>query len=588
MRADRSSFGWRWLGRSLALRRGQVARLLLAIAAGYGVGLVFPVATQRIVDAIVAGRADLPLLGLAMLALLSIGAEVALTAFRGRLIIDLAVHLDRRMSRRVFAHLLRVRIDGANFKSGEVLNHFQQVTKIRDFVLHQIPNSVIDAGGALVAFGLVFYYDLAVGLALAAAAPVIVVIASNQISGIWKSAKAYYQAVSVRDGTLAETVNGLPTVKALALEGPRMRRWDAVIASVLGELSAVMDLQRRYGLRSQAVSRAVTLLVIGVGCWRIYGGHLTVGEFLAIQVVSARITGPLLSSADILRMAQEVNVAIREIGSFLDLPRERASRHPPLRRLGRGGIRLDGVSLTYPGTARPALQDLSTVLPERGIVAIVGRNGSGKSTLLRILLGLQRDYTGRVEIGGADLRDYDPRWLRGRIGTVDQDTMLFSGSLRENLAGQRPDAAAIEAALRFAGLGALVETLPQGLDTALGEGGRILSGGQRQRLSIARAVIRNPPVALLDEPTAFLDPEAALALERNLTAWGRDRLLILVTHHLAAARQADRILILDGGRLLGDGRHDDLLREVPLYAALWEDYTRSMAQPAGREAEAVS
>ena len=585
LRADRSSFGWRWLGRSLALRRGQVARLLIAIAAGYGAGLVFPVATQRIVDAIVAGQADLHLLGLALLALLSIAAEVGLTAFRGRLIIALAVFLDRRISRRVFAHLLRVRIDGAAFKSGEVLNHFQQITKIRDFVLHQIPNTVIDAGGALVAFGLVLYYDVAVGAALAVAAPLIVMIASNQISGIWKSAKAYYQSISVRDGTLAESVNGLATVKSLALEAGRMRRWITVTDSTLAELSGVMDLQRRYGLRSQAVSRAMTLLVIGVGCWRIYGGYLTVGEFLAIQVVAARITGPLLGSADILRMAQEVNVAIREIGGFLSLPREQAGRHPPLRRIGPGGIRLDGVSLTYPGAARPALWDLRATLPERGIVAIVGRNGSGKSTLLRILLGLQRDYTGRVEIGGADLRDYDPRWLRGQIGTVDQDTMLFSGSVRENLATQRPDAAAFDAALHFAGLRGLVETLPEGLETSLGEGGRTLSGGQRQRLSIARAVIRNPPVALLDEPTAFLDPEAALALERNLTAWGRERLLILVTHHLAAARQADRILVLDDGRLLGDGRHDDLLRTVPLYAALWEDYTRAVVRSADRAIE---
>lgn len=224
LRIDRSSFGWRWLGSSLALRRRQVVRLLLAIAASYGVGLVFPVATQRIVDAIVAGRADLPLLGLAVLAILSIGAEVLLTAFRGRLIIALAVFLDRRMSRRVFAHLLRVRIDGAGFKSGDVLNHFQQITKIRDFVLHQVPNTVIDAGGALVAFGLVFHYDVVVGTVLVLAAPIIIVVASNQISGIWKSAKAFYAALGVRDGTLAESVTGLPTVKALALEAGRMRR----------------------------------------------------------------------------------------------------------------------------------------------------------------------------------------------------------------------------------------------------------------------------------------------------------------------------------------------------------------------------
>ena len=583
MQADRRPFGWRWFAHALKLRRGEVIRLLLAITAGYGTSLVFPIATQRIVDAIVAGEAGLPVLGLAGLAIAAIAAEVAVSSHRKALTDGLATFLERRMSRVVFAHLLRVRIDGARFHSGEVLNHFQQITKISNFIMHQGPNTVIDAGGALVALALVLHYDVAVGIALVAAAPIIALLACNQITGIWNSADGYYEAVGIRDGVLAEAVSGLMTVKALAVEGVRMRRWDTVTGTALAELHTLLDLQRRYNVRTQVISRAMTLLVIGVGCWRMYGAHLTVGEFLAIQVVAARITGPLLGSADILRMTQDVNVAIQHIGAFLLLPRERAGRHPPLRQIGPGGIRLRDVSLTYPGAERPALRNIDIDLPERGIVAIVGRNGSGKSTLIRILLGLQRDYTGRVEIGGADLRDYDPRWLRGRIGTVDQDTVLFSGSVHDNLTDRRRDPALVREALRFAGVSSLVEGLPKGLATEIGEKGHMFSGGQRQRLSIARAVVRNPVIALLDEPTAFLDPEAALALERNLAAWGRDRLLILVTHHLAAARQADRILVLDEGNLVGHGRHEDLVRDLPSYADLWADYTRSFADADARE-----
>ncbi|MEL6063696.1 MULTISPECIES: peptidase domain-containing ABC transporter [unclassified Methylobacterium] len=579
-RPNRTAFGWHWLARALALRRGKAIRLILAIAAGYGAGLVFPIATQRIVDAVVAGRVDLYLFGLGVLAVLSIGLEVALFSLRQILIIDLAVFLDRRISHRVFIHLMRVRIDETAFQSGQVLNHFQQITKIRDFILFQLPNTVIDAGGALVSLGLVLAYDPIVGFALLAALPALILVSGNRMMGIRSTARAFYDALSVRDGTLAETVTGLATVKALALEGPRFRRWSSVTDGALKELHTLMNRQRRFSERTQPFSRAMTLLVIGVGCWRIYGGHLTVGEFFAIQVVSARITAPLMSSADILRMTQEVSVALRQIGGFLDLPRERAARIPPLRHISPGGIRFIDVSLTYPNAARPALQSVSITLPERGIVAIVGRNGSGKSTLLRILLGLQRGYTGRVEVGGADLRDYDPRWLRGRIGTVDQDTVLFSGNVRDNLAAGHSDPDALDAALRFAGVRDLVDSLPDGLATDLGEGGRTLSGGQRQRLSVARAVVRDPPIALLDEPTAFLDPEAALALERNLIAWGRNRLLILVTHHLAAARQADRILVLDAGRLVGAGAHEELLRTVPVYAKLWADYDRSRSQDA--------
>ncbi len=221
------------------------------------------------------------------------------------------------------------------------------------------------------------------------------------------------------------------------------------------------------------------------------------------------------------------------------------------------------------------------------MIAIVGRNGSGKSTLIRILLGLQRNYVGSVEIGGRDLKDYDPRWLRSRIGVVDQDTVLFAGSVRDNLtSGRKLDEAALRESLRFAGALDFVEGLPGGLDTELSENGRSLSGGQRQRLSIARAMVRDPDFMLLDEPAAFLDAEAAVALEKRFAAFGRNRLMLVVSHHLAATRHADRILVLQGGRLVGDGTHDRLIQTVPEYASLWSDYVRSLGETSPRFEEA--
>ena len=168
--------------------------------------------------------------------------------------------------------------------------------------------------------------------------------------------------------------------------------------------------------------------------------------------------------------------------------------------------------------------------------------------------------------------------MRSRIGIVDQDTILFAGTVRDNIAGgiARADDARIDRALAFAGAQGFIGELPNGLETELEENGRNLSGGQRQRLAIARAVVRDPHLVLLDEPTAFLDAEAAVVLEKRLAAWGADRLLILVTHHLAAARNADAILVLDQGQLVGLGSHVTLLRECGPYAALWSDYARSL------------
>lgn len=276
------------------------------------------------------------------------------------------------------------------------------------------------------------------------------------------------------------------------------------------------------------------------------------------------------------RSYKDVDVAIRQIAGSLAQPRERAAVSPPLHSLGAGGIRLTGVSLTYPGGASPPLDDISLTLPERGMIALAGRNGSGKSTLIRILLGLRRDYSGTVEIGGRDLKDYDRRWLRSRIGVVDQDTVLFAGTVRENITSAHPlTDTALREALQFSGALDFVEALPGGLDAELSENGRSLSGGQRQRLSVARAMIRNPELMLLDEPAAFLAAEAALALEKQFAVWGRSGSMIIVSHHLAATRHADRILVLDKG-LVGDGLHERLVETVPEYASLGVDYARSL------------
>jgi ABC-type bacteriocin/lantibiotic exporter with double-glycine peptidase domain len=562
----------------LLLRRGQVVSILAMTGMVYAAGLVFPISTQKAVDAIVAGRADWVLVGLALTAVFAVGIEVAVSSWRQKLLIRLVAFIDRRVSRKVFAHLMRARTDRAGFRSGDVLNHFQQATKIRDFVLYHLPHVAFDAGGAMVALSVMFYYDPLIGTTVLVVAPVLAVLAREHIGGFRLVMDDYYASVGARQNVLSESVNGISTIKALALEGGRMRRWDRVTSAMLDKLCHMMDRNRAIALRSQLVSRGLSLLVIGLGCWRMFQGQLSVGELLALQLLTGRIAGPILSSGDVYRTYQEADVAVRRIAGFVSEPREQATVIPPIRAFADGGIVLSKVSLTYPGANRPALRDVTVALPSHGVVAIVGRNGSGKSTLIRILLGLLGDYAGRVDVFGHDLRHYDPRWLRTGIGVVDQDTALFSGTVRENLMPSRrnADEATLRAALSFSGALGFVEALPGGIDAELSEGGRSLSGGQRQRLSIARAVVRNPKLALFDEPTAFLDAEAAVALEKGLAVWGRDRLLILVSHHLAATRSANRILVLEAGHLVGDGTHEQLVKTVPEYASLWSDYSRSL------------
>ena len=452
---------------------------------------------------------------------------------------------------------MRRRIDLGVTQAGEVLNRFQQASKIPAFLLRLLPRVVFDAGNAVVSLLLMFYYDALIGFVVLVAALLSAFVMRNRLAQVHVLAERNFKAIGKRQGVLSESVNGIITVKALALEAQRSRQWDDATNAAVEASQRVSDQGRRFVVTAHAVAHTMNLVVLALGCYRILGHELTFGGLLALQLLAGRMISPIISIGDVTRQYQEAKVAITELGRFMAEPREHATIRPSVRQLGEGGIAVKHLSLRYAGSARPALDDVSFALPPSGRFALVGRNGSGKSSLIRILLGLQRSYTGEVRLGGCDIRHYDPRALRAHVGIVDQDTILFSGSVRENVTAgaRRVGRAQIDSALAFAGALDFVAAMPKGLDAEILENGRNLSGGQRQRLAIARAVARDP----------------------RLAAWARDRLLVLVTHHLAAARSADAILVLDQGRLVGHGSHAELLRDCAPYAALWSDYARSMA-----------
>jgi ABC-type bacteriocin/lantibiotic exporter with double-glycine peptidase domain len=570
--------GWAWVWASLRLRAWQLAALLALTIAAYAAGLVLPVLTQHAVDRIAEGTVSLDLLWLAAGAVAAIVVEAVFTSWRQRLVIRLGGFLSRRISRKAFLHLMRARLDVGKLPTGDVLNRFQQADKIPEFVFELFPQVVFDTGGAVVSVLLMFYYDALIGSATLLVTVISSVYLRRTLERMDTLADSHFTAYGERQNMLSESIVGIETIKLLALEGHRVARWTAATHKVVLTLQEQLDQLRRFTVGTEMITGGVSLIVLALGCYRILSHQLTFGELLALQLLAGRVVAPILSSGDFFRHYQDVKVALTELGRFMAEPREHAAIRPPVRELKDGGITARGLTLRYAPTSPPALDNVSFTLPPKGMFALVGRNGSGKSSLIRILLGLQRDFAGEVLIAGEDLRNYDPRWLRSRIGVANQDTTLFSDSIRQNIAGgfAGADTARIRSALALADAVGFVEATRDGLDTELEENGRNLSGGQRQRLAIARAVIRDPPMLLLDEPTASLDAEAALAIEQRIVAWGHDRLLILVTHHLAAARSADAILVLDQGRLVGFGTHAVLLGECASYTALWSDYVRSI------------
>jgi ABC-type bacteriocin/lantibiotic exporter with double-glycine peptidase domain len=308
-------------------------------------------------------------------------------------------------------------------------------------------------------------------------------------------------------------------------------------------------------------------------------------------MLTGKVSTPLLSAADVARQFQEAAVAVSELGLLLDAPQDRANVPVPVRAPLSGGINFRNVTHRYGAGATPAIAGLSLQLPETGLIAIIGRNGSGKSTMLRLTQGFLRDFAGELLMGEVEVRAYHPRSLRSQMAVVNQDTILFAGTIRENVTCWTPAVpdTEVEAALHLASAWDFVEGLPDRLSARLIENGANLSGGERQRLSVARAVLRDPKIILLDEPTAFLDAEAAVSLEGRLCVWGKGRLMILVTHHLAAARLAETIILMDKGMVAAQGGHNELLGTSALYRSLWNDYLRGsgIEQVTGYQAAAA-
>ena len=309
----------------MLLRRRQAAILLAMTTVVYAVGLVFPISIQKAVDLIARGHARIALIGLVVAVLVATAIEAILMRARQRLVIDMATFIDRRIARIAFVHLMRARIDGTRFQSGETINRFTQARKIQTFLLNDVPRSLFDGGSLVVSLIAMVVYDPFVGLAVVCVAPALLLFTRTPLRESRRAAETYFRDMGRQQNVLSETVNSIATVKSLGLESGRMALWTHTTDALLGSLREVMEIQRRYGTAAQTAGRLLTLVVLSTGCLRLSQGRISIGELLALQMLSGRITGPLLQVTDVYGRYQEVDVAIRQIDTFLSSPREKSA-----------------------------------------------------------------------------------------------------------------------------------------------------------------------------------------------------------------------------------------------------------------------
>ena len=579
LRAEARQFGFAWFVPALLKYRWLLGEVLLASFFLQVFALLTPLFFQVVIDKVLVhkGLTTLHVLTLGMVGLAVF--EAILGSLRTYVFSHTSCRIDVSLGAQLFQHILHLPL--AYFQArrvGDTVARARELETIRQFLTGSTVTVVLDLFFATVFLVVMLYYSVLLTAVVGGSLLLYAGLSAVVTPMLRTRLQEKFHRGAEQQAFLVETISGIETVKAMAVEPAMQRRWDEQLAEYIRAGFRAHHLNTMAGQAASWINRLTTIALVWLGADLVMSGQLTIGQLIAFNMLSGRVSGPVLRLVQLWQDFQQAGIAVARLGDVLNTPTELASSagmrsgsasRTTLLRLG-GRVTFEGVHFRYRVDGPLVLRDLSFEVPPGKVIGIVGRSGSGKSTIAKLIQRLYVPEKGRVLLDGLDVVQVEPTWLRRQIGVVLQDSVLFSRSVRDNIALADPGMSMerIVQAATLAGAHDFIVELPEGYDTVLGEHGCTLSGGQRQRLAIARALVSDPPLVIFDEATSALDYESEAIIQRNLAQICNGRTVFVIAHRLSTVRAAHAILVLDKGVIVEGGTHEELLACQGYYAQL--------------------
>ena len=529
--------------------------------------LITPLFFQVVMDKVLVHQGFSTLNVIAVALAVVVIFEVILGGVRTYIFAHTTSRIDVELGARLFRHLLALPIAYfENRRVGDTVARVRELEQIRNFLTGQALTSVLDLLFSFIFIAVMWYYSFWLTLVVLISLPCYAIWSATISPMLRRRLDEKFARNADNQSFLVESVSAMNTIKSMAV-GPQMTdRWDKQLAAYVQSGFKVTKLATVGQQGVQLIQKLVMVINLWLGAHLVISGDLTIGQLIAFNMLAGQVAAPVIRLAQLWQDFQQVGISVSRLGDILNSPTENPQSRLSLPRI-QGDIRFDEVFFRYRPDGNEVLNGLSFEIKAGEIIGIVGRSGSGKSTLTKLIQRLYISSRGRLFIDGNDISVLDPMWLRSQIGVVLQDNVLLNRSIRDNIALSNPSMSierVIDAA-RLAGAHDFIVELPEGYDTIVGEHGASLSGGQRQRIAIARALITNPKILIFDEATSALDYESEHIIMQNMQKICRGRTVIIIAHRLSTVQIADRILVLDKGKLVEQGSPQQLLAQKGLY-----------------------